>query len=474
MCDTFLIHWVQSREEFDQLYFNQETSTATGDYHLEIYHGLCTGEGPENYVPMLQATAPMQENCIDGSLEFHGCDTEHADPISTELRTGLNLAVNIDYPRQCEVFTAGPGRTTGAEITFSGDAEIYGAAVADTSMVFVIDRSGSTCDNPNQGCASDENYDLQFDDTLDCEIAAVLDLVSKVRDEGTVSHIGLVSFSHKLGLDIDTATIELPLTDINIPTSSTLHAIENSIRDVNCGGATNYAAAVEKACEVMESSTTALNIVIFISDGLPTRGGSPAAYCNNEAIFHTIALGDKASCVNDDGTGLQEISDATKGLCQEVEKIADIRPILKQISDVKFLSLQGSEHANEDSINWGCSDVPDFMNTLGMTCTQVVAYQSCGTFVGQSFADVHGETGDSACCACGGGIYLSVGNLETVENPNYETHPESQLTTGYEHTAVMQAGTHQVCTTVVGIAGGIPGANVQCRNILVCPNPADY
>ena len=174
------------------------------------------------------------------------------------------------------------------EITFSVDAEIYGAAVADTSMVFVIDRSGSTCDNPNQGCASDENYDLQFDDTLDCEIAAVLDLVSKVRDEGTVSHIGLVSFSHKLGLDIDTATIELPLTDINIPTSSTLHAIENSIRDVNCGGATNYAAAVEKACEVMESSTTALNIVIFISDGLPTRGGSPAAYCNNEAIFHAL------------------------------------------------------------------------------------------------------------------------------------------------------------------------------------------
>jgi len=378
---------------------------------------------------------------------------------------GVTLDVTVTSPEQCQVFTALPNNE-GAAVPFSGFAEMTGSGNADTSMVFVIDRSGSTCDANNLGCASDENYDLQFDDVLDCEIAAILDLVAKVRKEGSVSEVGLVSFSHKVKA-IVSATIELPLTDINLFDEGKAHAIENAIRNINCGGATNYRSAVEKACQVMDASSTSNNVVVFISDGEPTRGGAPTAYCNNNAVFHTIALGPLSTCDGGTDTSLQDIAEATQGTCQQVPSIADIRPILKSIGDVKFTGIQGSAVASEGSVNFGCSDFTDFTNLLGLNCAVLASY--CGGDLTSGFANALGQTADMACCACGGGIYFDAGELEQFEvDNNFVLSPNSLVTTRYEDTAIMFPGTHTMCTTVVGADAGVPVSNVQCKNILVC------
>ena len=437
---------------------------------MEIYHGLCDKNGPDGYIPMLSRQMAKQENCVGGSDVYHGCDITHADPTTTHLGGGAHLDLSVSSPKQCEVFIAG-SNNAGAVIPFLGTASISKAGETDTAMVFVIDRSGSTCDINKLGCASDENFDMQFDDVLDCEIAAILDLVSKVRAEGTVSKIGLVSFSHEIR-DIETATIELPLTDIALVDQDVSHAIEDAIRQVDCGGATNYAAAVELACEVIDKSTSRDNVVVFISDGKPTRGGAPSAYCNNNAVFHTIALGQLSTCESGHSTSLLEISQATSGTCQDVPRIADIRLILKQISDAQFMTIQGSVVASETSVNFGCGDVSNFSTAgFGITCERMGHF--CGTMLASETFTNMGHTGDSACCVCGGGVYADVGDLAKVPS-DIITDPDTLIATAYKDTAIMHPGEHTVCTTVTGSEAGLPGANIQCKNILVCANPSDY
>jgi len=477
MCTEFLIHWVKSREEFESLW-TYETAPKTGEDHVEIYHGMCTKEGPEGYIPLLREMVPDVENCIDHySNDFHGCDPSATSDSTATIGSRSQLQVYVSSPQQCETFTAEPNNG-GAIIPFSGVAEIVvGTGVADTSMVFVIDRSGSACDIVDLSCASDENYDLQYDDVLDCEIAAILDLVAKARVDGSVSKIGLVSFSNELG-NIESATIELPLTDIDIPDQDQFHAIENAIRNINCGGATNYAAAVQKACEVIDSSTTDNNVVIFISDGEPTRGGAPSGYCGNNAVFHTIALGPFSTCVGGDDTSLEAISLATEGTCQQVPTIKDIRLVLKEISEAKVESFTGTTVASSSTVNFGCQDVPSYSNQLGLGCDYFTE-EKCGGFLSEGFPNTLGQTANAACCSCGGGIYNNFGTLETNENvaevdPSFTPNENSLDVVAYEDVAIMHPGTHIACTTVIGAEGGVHGAVEHCRKILVCPHPSDY
>ena len=108
---------------------------------------------------------------------------------------------------------------------------------------------------------------------------------------------------------------------------------------------------------------------------------------------------------------------------------------------------------------------------MGMLCGSSIA--------GPTFENTLGQTGDSACYQCGGGIYIEIGDVDQYEDPvsiipSFVPAKDSLSAAMYQDTAVMHPGTHTVCTTVIGMEAGIPGANVQCRNILVCPSPADY
>jgi len=471
MCDTFLKHWVTLRTDFAENSFNQQVAETNGDYHVEIYHGLCNGAGALNYIPIIPDTLPEIVNCLDNSMEFHGCDAALAQSETSQVGAGAEITVNVEFPQMCDVFYAPPGVNGATEINFSGTVELSQTGNSDTSMVFVIDRSGSTCDVANLGCSGDENQDFQVDDILDCEIISILGLIDKVRAEGTVSHVGLVSFSSTLR-DIVPATIELPLTDINILDGNLVHAIENSIRSIDCGGATNYAAGMEKACEVIDTSTTEDNVIVFISDGLPTRGGAPSGPCTNNAVVHTIALGVDTQCEAENyPTDLARIATANDGTCQEIENVPDIRLILKEIADNKITSIAGTTVATESSVNFGCVDVPDFSTMLNLNCATVAPF--CHTlFAGPEHANLLGQTADDSCCACGGGIYNDYGELDkfdsTIQNAN------TMDAKAYSHKVIVHPGEHTVCTQAIGISSGVPGMNTQCKKILVCNNPNDF
>jgi len=479
-CNEFFKSWMESRLDYSESHWSKTVETsADGVHYPEVYNGYCEGPGQVNYIHMLNTTEKELETC--NTLIYQGCEAEDIPvytfpdpdgggfqinlPHITKIAGGAELEHNVAYPEQCAVYVAEP-YGAGADVSLTGTAEIRGGPVLkDTSIVFVIDRSGTMCDikTPHGlGCSSDENFDLHFDDQLDCEIAAVLDMVTKVRAEGTVAQIGLVSFSSESESNgIKASVVDLPMTDIEIPDGDTFHGIETSIREVECGGGSNYKAAVEKACSIIEQSTTPHNFVMFLSDGMPTHGGAIVQYCSNHAIFHTIALGIGVSCDSDYDTSLQSIATDTSGTCTTLDNASDLRETLKGFTDLHIESITGGVLPTAAKVNFGCADIPFWRNKFGMSCDVISA--SCA-FLG-GYEGLLGHMGTTACCACGGGESMHVGDLQTTQ--------EDELNRAYNHTVKMPPGQHDVCTSVTGVSAGIPGVNEQCRKIYVCPNPLD-
>lgn len=470
MCEHFFMYWTEERYHYESIHWTKRTLEGynNGTHHQNIYTGYCEGPGVDGYIPMIRKEEPVLEIC--SKQEYVGCEDAETTTV-VQLAGGVELDLIVSEPKNCDVIIAEPGGA-GALVKFEGVSETRessGGIQQDTSMVFVIDRSGSTCDSPELGCASDENYDLQFDDILDCEIAAVLDLVSKVRLEGIVKQVGLVSFSHT-NQNVEAATIELPLTNIEIEDPhNRFHEIEDVIREVDCDGATNYAEAVKLACLVIDRSTTENNVVVFISDGKPTQGGAVEKYCDNNAIFHTIALGPNASCESDYGTSLQTIADATYGTCQEVPVHKEIRNILKEISNVKIeQEIVASVTTNSIGIDFGCDNIKDWVMFGTMDCSFFEEYPTACTGATSVFM---GYSGQTACCVCGGGTSHSA----DIHNAPVDLDSTSVAINKVDYTDTVRIppGEIDLCTTVTAKSAGVSTVNVQCKKVYICPHPTD-
>ena len=92
-----------------------------------------------------------------------------------------------------------------APLTIHGTASVgVGQAVANTTLIYIVDVSGSTA-NPTGGsaCPNQNVYDLISNTTLDCELLAVRDLNAAAIATGTVAKIGLIGFA---GTNTDTPT----------------------------------------------------------------------------------------------------------------------------------------------------------------------------------------------------------------------------------------------------------------------------
>jgi len=472
MCDDFFIYWTEARYHYESIHWSKRTESDynNGTYHMNIYTGYCSGPGVDGYIPMIRNKEPTLEVCQTET--YVGCEVTDKTP-AISLAGGTELELFVSEPKDCSVIIAEPGGE-GAIITFTGTTEtrLSTKPVKDTSMVFVIDRSGSTCDAKQLGCVSNENYDMQYDDVLDCEIAAILDLVSKIRDEGTVSQIGLISFRHALG-DVTGATIELPLENIDLLDHARVHSIDEAIREIECGGSTNYAEAVKLACQVIDQSATENNVVVFLSDGKPTESGIIEKFCDNDAVFHTIALGSESICDSDYSTSLQTISDSTYGTCQEVGIYSEIGDIIKGISDVTIdENIRASVSTHSIGIDYGCNDVPNWSLFGVFDCPHFTANPKMCAFLGDTAAgSIMGHTSNTACCACGGGE--SYATETRAISADQESTSITDKKVDYSDSMMIPPGEIELCTTVTAKSAGVRAANVQCKKVYVCPHPSD-
>jgi trimeric autotransporter adhesin len=110
---------------------------------------------------------------------------------TTPLPGGTSLDVTITSPSDGATLPQAP-------VTVTGTAAVgEGARVASTTLIYVVDVSGSTqsATGVPGKCPRQNVYDATQDTTLDCELLAIRDLNTAAIATGTVSQIGMIGFA---------------------------------------------------------------------------------------------------------------------------------------------------------------------------------------------------------------------------------------------------------------------------------------
>lgn len=262
------------------------------------------------------------------------------------LPGGTSISVDINSPADGAVLPPGP-------VTVTGTASIgTGVPVVNTSLVYVLDVSGSTGAPGSPSCGT----------ILECEIAAALALSAETLD-GTVGDVGLAVFGASAatadvrpggGDDLITNTASdlnsNGARDINEVISSVVGGGVNLFTPKGVGGSTNFAAGIASGRQIAEAATNARKIVVYLSDGFANVGGSingPLAGIPDNIDIYTFAVGTGADCnnpgANNEGS-LEQITAATVpgGHCQQVTDVGSLPDILPGVisSNLNGLSIQ--------------------------------------------------------------------------------------------------------------------------------------
>ncbi|HEX2054221.1 MAG TPA: VWA domain-containing protein [Actinomycetota bacterium] len=331
-----------------------------------------------------------------------------ADVENGNLPGGTSISVGITNPAEGALYVPG-------SVPVSGTASIgEGQPVADTTIVYVIDVSGST-QNPG-GCGGNQNptRDPVSNSILDCEIAAGKALNQQAIDAGTVDQVGVVFFDSGASIQ-DSNPAQAGTQGLVGPADDADGAngrdVEHVMSLAGFGGNTNFEAAVQQACSLIQQSTNTNNIVAFLSDGVATTGGSALddLPCGpTGATFFTFAIGSGSSCTDTGGGrgSLQQIAEATGGTCTVVANVGSLPDVVPGI--------------------------------IASQLTRLTMTVDSGAPV-----DISGSANPSL----------------PVEGPASVTF---QTTLNN-----LQPGNHQVCVTATGTDGGGEGSVTDCHNFVV-------
>jgi hypothetical protein len=265
------------------------------------------------------------------------------------LPGGTSIDAAVTFPHDGDVLPAGPLVATGTASVGTGQA------VANTTLIYIVDVSGST-QSPTGGsaCPNQNAYDTTPNTVLDCELLAVHDLNQAAIATGTVAQVGLIGFAgtgtdtpasitSAAALDLSSDTGEQKLVD---PAQATFPGIAfhpwTAGTDLDwvlmsaylasgvippgwpghpsgtdgftlftqhaVGAQTNYYAALQVLRDLIPSVTTPQTQVVFLSDGVPnlTVSGQPlqnilaqlpATWPNTKLTIDTFAIvGSGSTC----------------------------------------------------------------------------------------------------------------------------------------------------------------------------------
>ena len=158
----------------------------------------------------------------------------------------------------------------GSNTSIDGGTVILGATLNNnTDIVFVVDISGSTSDPFAGTSVGDLNSDGNVDQIIDAEIDGGILINQLLIDQGlgNSADIAIVSFANNA---TQVGSVVKPLTDSN---NNGTPDLEDSLRSLTSGGATNYEAALQEAAQIFNSLGTAS--VDFLHKGLATQPTRP-------------------------------------------------------------------------------------------------------------------------------------------------------------------------------------------------------
>jgi hypothetical protein len=264
-----------------------------------------------------------------------------ADTTHGNLPGGTSISVGISAPTDGALIASPPG-----DVSLSGTASVgQGVPVANTTLVYVVDRSGST--QTLNGCGGNQNGDSRSNSVLDCEIAAARALNDQAIASGTVGQVGAVFFDSAAQIQDASAAAGFqgltgPATDAD---GNFNPDIEDRLQTATIGENTDFEAAVRQACALVQQSTNPNNIVVFLSDGVATDGGNALddVPCGPKtATFHTFAVGSGSSCTDTGGGrgSLQQIAADTGGSCTVVTNVASLPDVVPGLIASQLTKLE--------------------------------------------------------------------------------------------------------------------------------------
>ncbi len=265
-----------------------------------------------------------------------------ADTTNGNLPGGTAISVGIAAPDDGGLIASPTG-----DVSLGGTAAVgQGVPVANTTLIYVVDRSGST--QSTNGCGGNQNGDGFTNSVLDCEIAAARALNQQAIAAGTVGQVGAVFFDTGAQVqDVNpvlggTQGLTNPATDSD---GDAIPDVEETLRTATIGGNTNFEAAVQAACGLVQQSTNPNNIVVFLSDGVATTGGNALSHlpCGPKtATFQTFAVGSGSSCTATGGGrgSLAQIAAATGGACTPVTNVASLPAVVPGLIASKLSKLE--------------------------------------------------------------------------------------------------------------------------------------
>jgi hypothetical protein len=296
-------------------------------------------------------------------------------------------------------------------------------AIANTTLIYVLDLSGSTLEG--HGCGGDRNHDGHRDTPLDCEIAAAKALNLQAVENGTVGEVGLIGFAAgaataDLGSAADVQPLAPPEADSDKDgTPDVVEAMESAFSDprrqpvgfqlftrTTAGNTTtDFSAGLQSACELLAGTDNPNRLVVFLSDGA-NRGGeamSAVQPCDPAAAFQTFAVGAQASCDQESDLGnLQDLAQLTGGTCTTVADLSKLPDILEavvlpQITRIE-LSVDGGgpvDISNASSQTLPVAGPTDIDIDGGIAALSAGSHELCVTI----FASDAGGTGSVQSCS---------------------------------------------------------------------------
>jgi hypothetical protein len=271
------------------------------------------------------------------------------------LPGGTPIGVTIDNPSDGMEIMLPSGQTT-VDVEVIGTASIgEGGASPDTTLIYVLDASSSTSFLAGVDCGPDQQTDdplSREDETIDCEIAAAINLNDVAITLGPIDEVAMIVFaSQATAADATPAGGDDPL----IPPAADANAngindVDEVLRSIKVGGffqnggfvkftakelpdsLTDYAEAIREAINVAALATNPNVVVVFISDGVSTEGDHVTEVLPaGDVVFHTFAISDEEDNCSLDLThrgSLQDIADLTGGTCTEVEDPSALPDVL--------------------------------------------------------------------------------------------------------------------------------------------------
>lgn len=265
------------------------------------------------------------------------------------LPGGTAISVDITAPSNGAVKVFPPG-----SIDLEGTASVAeGTLVKDTTVVYIMDLSGSMSANSRVDCNGIPGNDTR----LVCEKEAVkaANTTAKAANS-SVDQTGLGSFagssvciSTAHDVDLGTASSQLLVDPSWDGNNNDTADIEEVASGLSAGGFTCYIGGLERADEILASSSNAINLIFFMSDGINNRGANvskftPSNFGANTRI-HAFAMGLGVNC-SSDSRGLGSLDDVVAestlagGTCEQATDLSQLDDLIIKALDSALESIE--------------------------------------------------------------------------------------------------------------------------------------